>query len=282
MLRAAARLAAPRCPAALGMARRMQSSTPSYTERMNATGRPLSPHVTIYAFPAGALSSITVRITGMLLCAGEEPSASRRLRAWPRGLLDIARGACLAGRRAELPRSSRDPDCASSPQALPASPAFRCSRVRRRSPQRCSTWPNRRLPRSSNSPLPGRWSTTFVAPSAMPSGTTRCLASQIRRCACPATRSSASRPPCPWRQPASLYLPRRRRSETMVRVTDGMALAWRLETKWGAATRAGRSAACDMYPATLCAQPTLKRCRTCTAYLVHRLGVLPSLAHRAA
>eukprot|EP00962_Isochrysis_galbana_P049147 scaffold20725_cov111-Isochrysis_galbana.AAC.22 len=73
MLRAAARLAAPRCPAALGMAaRRMQSSTPSYTERMNATGRPLSPHVTIYAFPAGALLSITVRVTASLGCCSAQ------------------------------------------------------------------------------------------------------------------------------------------------------------------------------------------------------------------
>jgi len=50
--------------------RRLQSTTPSYTERMNATGRPVSPHVTIYAFPAISISSITVRVTGVLLCAG--------------------------------------------------------------------------------------------------------------------------------------------------------------------------------------------------------------------
>ena len=33
-------------------------------------GRPLSPHVTIYAFPPAAISSITVRITGVGLAAG--------------------------------------------------------------------------------------------------------------------------------------------------------------------------------------------------------------------
>ena len=40
---------------------------------MKETGRPVSPHVTIYAFPAGALSSITNRVTGIALslgCAG--------------------------------------------------------------------------------------------------------------------------------------------------------------------------------------------------------------------
>mmetsp|Transcript_28517 Transcript_28517/g.91345 ORF Transcript_28517/g.91345 Transcript_28517/m.91345 type:complete len:169 (+) Transcript_28517:60-566(+) len=42
----------------------------SYTEQMEKTGRPLSPHVTIYAFPTIALSSITVRATGILLTVG--------------------------------------------------------------------------------------------------------------------------------------------------------------------------------------------------------------------
>ena len=42
----------------------------SYSARMKKTGRPVSPHVTIYAFPAAALSSITVRVTGCLLSAG--------------------------------------------------------------------------------------------------------------------------------------------------------------------------------------------------------------------
>jgi len=37
---------------------------------MEKTGRPVSPHVMIYAFPVVALSSITVRITGVCLTIG--------------------------------------------------------------------------------------------------------------------------------------------------------------------------------------------------------------------
>lgn len=37
---------------------------------MKKTGRPVSPHVTIYAFPAAALSSITNRVTGCELAFG--------------------------------------------------------------------------------------------------------------------------------------------------------------------------------------------------------------------
>jgi succinate dehydrogenase (ubiquinone) cytochrome b560 subunit len=40
---------------------------------MNRTGRPVSPHVTVYAFPIAALSSITNRVTGCAMsgiCAG--------------------------------------------------------------------------------------------------------------------------------------------------------------------------------------------------------------------
>jgi hypothetical protein len=42
----------------------------NYTSRMNKTGRPVSPHVTIYAMPVGALSSITNRVTGVALSLG--------------------------------------------------------------------------------------------------------------------------------------------------------------------------------------------------------------------
>ncbi|KAL3913197.1 MAG: hypothetical protein SGILL_006586, partial [Bacillariaceae sp.] len=42
----------------------------NYSERMKKTGRPVSPHVTIYSFPAGALSSITNRVTGCALSFG--------------------------------------------------------------------------------------------------------------------------------------------------------------------------------------------------------------------
>jgi succinate dehydrogenase (ubiquinone) cytochrome b560 subunit len=42
----------------------------SYTARQAKLGRPISPHVTIYAFPVVSLSSITVRVTGVLLTIG--------------------------------------------------------------------------------------------------------------------------------------------------------------------------------------------------------------------
>ena len=42
----------------------------NYNARMAATGRPVSPHVTIYSFPVGALSSITNRVTGVMLSFG--------------------------------------------------------------------------------------------------------------------------------------------------------------------------------------------------------------------
>ena len=37
---------------------------------MNRTGRPVSPHVTIYALPVAAVASITTRITGVMLSLG--------------------------------------------------------------------------------------------------------------------------------------------------------------------------------------------------------------------
>jgi succinate dehydrogenase (ubiquinone) cytochrome b560 subunit len=42
----------------------------NYTDRMKKTGRPVSPHVTVYAFPAAAISSITNRVTGCALSVG--------------------------------------------------------------------------------------------------------------------------------------------------------------------------------------------------------------------
>jgi len=42
----------------------------NYTERMNRTGRPVSPHVTIYALPVAAFASIATRITGVMLSFG--------------------------------------------------------------------------------------------------------------------------------------------------------------------------------------------------------------------
>lgn len=37
---------------------------------MKKTGRPVSPHVTVYAFPVAAISSITNRVTGVALALG--------------------------------------------------------------------------------------------------------------------------------------------------------------------------------------------------------------------
>lgn len=42
----------------------------SYSERMAKTGRPISPHVFIYRFPTIAVSSIMVRVSGVVLTAG--------------------------------------------------------------------------------------------------------------------------------------------------------------------------------------------------------------------
>jgi len=42
----------------------------NYSHRMNMTGRPVSPHVTIYQFPIAALTSITIRVTGCALTFG--------------------------------------------------------------------------------------------------------------------------------------------------------------------------------------------------------------------
>lgn len=42
----------------------------NYNERMSRTGRPVSPHVTIYQFPITALTSIANRVTGVALSIG--------------------------------------------------------------------------------------------------------------------------------------------------------------------------------------------------------------------
>mmetsp|Transcript_29984 Transcript_29984/g.41193 ORF Transcript_29984/g.41193 Transcript_29984/m.41193 type:complete len:172 (+) Transcript_29984:252-767(+) len=46
------------------------SSTESYTEKQAKKGRPVSPHVTVYRFPVAAITSITNRVTGVLLTVG--------------------------------------------------------------------------------------------------------------------------------------------------------------------------------------------------------------------
>ena len=51
------------------LARRPMSTAPAkptYTERMDKTGRPVSPHLMIYRLPLIAWSSVTVRITGVV------------------------------------------------------------------------------------------------------------------------------------------------------------------------------------------------------------------------
>ena len=60
-------------PARLSLARALSTDPKeltSYTERMARTGRPVSPHVTIYAFPITAVSSVMNRFTGVALCIG--------------------------------------------------------------------------------------------------------------------------------------------------------------------------------------------------------------------
>ncbi|GKY92447.1 hypothetical protein MPSEU_000215200 [Mayamaea pseudoterrestris] len=42
----------------------------NYSERMKDKGMPVSPHVTVYAFPMAALTSIVNRVTGCLLSVG--------------------------------------------------------------------------------------------------------------------------------------------------------------------------------------------------------------------
>ena len=44
----------------------------SYSERQAKKGRFVSPHLTIYKFPIAALSSITNRVTGVLLTVGNK------------------------------------------------------------------------------------------------------------------------------------------------------------------------------------------------------------------
>jgi hypothetical protein len=52
-------------------ARSMSSKVEPYTERQNRTGRPVSPHVTIYKWPVAAVSSVLNRATGMTLTVGQ-------------------------------------------------------------------------------------------------------------------------------------------------------------------------------------------------------------------
>jgi len=61
----------------------------NYTERMNRTGRPVSPHVTIYALPVAAVASITTRITGVMLSFGAFGIGGLDLVAGPGASLEV-------------------------------------------------------------------------------------------------------------------------------------------------------------------------------------------------
>ena len=65
------------------------TTTQNYTERMNRTGRPVSPHVTIYALPVAAVASITTRITGVMLSFGAFGIGALDLLAGPGSSLAI-------------------------------------------------------------------------------------------------------------------------------------------------------------------------------------------------
>jgi len=56
---------------------------------MDKTGRPISPHVFIYRFPTIAISSITMRITGVVLTIGTSGIAYASLLGGPDGATDL-------------------------------------------------------------------------------------------------------------------------------------------------------------------------------------------------
>jgi len=61
----------------------------NYTTRMKKTGRPVSPHVTIYSFPVTALTSITNRVTGVALAFGAAGLGTAELVAGPGSALSV-------------------------------------------------------------------------------------------------------------------------------------------------------------------------------------------------
>lgn len=64
---------------------------------MKKTGRPVSPHVTIYSFPIGALSSITNRLTGTALSFGAAGIGAVELAAGPGSSLALMQSIGGAG-----------------------------------------------------------------------------------------------------------------------------------------------------------------------------------------
>ena len=72
-------------------------SDESYSDRMKKKypGRPVSPHITVYAFPTVAISSVTVRITGCLLSLRSGRCKSRAPHLYHGPLANLAVGYTL-------------------------------------------------------------------------------------------------------------------------------------------------------------------------------------------
>jgi succinate dehydrogenase (ubiquinone) cytochrome b560 subunit len=66
----AARLQATRSMTILSKSSGEEYKKMNYTSRMKNSGRPVSPHVTVYNFPIAAVASITNRVTGCVLSFG--------------------------------------------------------------------------------------------------------------------------------------------------------------------------------------------------------------------
>lgn len=71
MLRSLQSVRARLAPVTRSLASDAKTSAQLYSEKMDKTGRPISPHLMIYRLPAIAWSSVTVRITGFAASAGE-------------------------------------------------------------------------------------------------------------------------------------------------------------------------------------------------------------------
>ena len=70
MLRSSLLRVAPRASASVNMASAMARPMATYTEQQDKKGRPISPHVMIYAWPVTAISSISNRVSGAALGVG--------------------------------------------------------------------------------------------------------------------------------------------------------------------------------------------------------------------
>lgn len=79
LLRKNVHLATTRSMTILSKESKEEHKKQNYNARMAKTGRPVSPHVTIYSFPITALTSITNRVTGVALSIGAFGIASIEL-----------------------------------------------------------------------------------------------------------------------------------------------------------------------------------------------------------